>query len=43
MWHEVKDLTGQTGLPSAYQQQAVKDAVETYNAWAETEGKPPRG
>ncbi|MGC9052166.1 zinc ribbon domain-containing protein, partial [Pyrobaculum sp.] len=26
---------------AAYQQQAVKDAVETYNAWAEAGGKPP--
>ncbi|MGC9119790.1 MAG: transposase, partial [Thermoproteus sp.] len=27
--------------PVAYQQQAVKDAVETYNAWVETGGRPP--
>ncbi|MGC9051959.1 zinc ribbon domain-containing protein [Pyrobaculum sp.] len=41
VWYEVKDLVKQFGLPAAYQQQAVKDAVETYNAWAEAGGKPP--
>jgi len=40
-WHEVKDLVRQMGLPSAYQTQAVKDAVETYNGWAEAGGRPP--
>jgi len=41
VWYEAKDLVKQFGLPAAYQQQAVKDAVETYNAWAEAGGKPP--
>jgi len=41
VWHEVKEVVKQFGLPSAYAQQAVKDAVETYNAWAEAGGKPP--
>jgi IS605 OrfB family transposase len=41
VWHEVKEVVKQIGLPSAYAQQAVKDAVETYNAWAEAGGKPP--
>ncbi|MGC9117743.1 MAG: transposase [Thermoproteus sp.] len=42
VWHEVKDSVKQTGLPFAYQQQAVKDAVEAYNAWAEVGGRPPK-
>jgi IS605 OrfB family transposase len=42
VWHEVKDLVRQTGLPFAYQQQAVKDAVEAYNGWTEAGGRPPR-
>jgi IS605 OrfB family transposase len=41
VWHEVKEAVRQLGLPAAYQQQAVKDAVETYNAWAEAGGRPP--
>jgi transposase len=41
VWHEVKEAVKQTGLPSAYQQQAVKDAVEAYNSWIEVGGKPP--
>ncbi len=41
-WHEVKELVRQYGLPFAYQQQAVKDAVETtFNAWVETGGVRP--
>ncbi|MGB9706004.1 MAG: hypothetical protein ACPL3C_11180, partial [Pyrobaculum sp.] len=42
VWHEVKDLVKQTGLPFAYQQQAVKDAVETYNSWVKTGGRHPK-
>lgn len=41
VWHEVKDLVKRYGLPFAYQQQAVKDAVETFNAWVETGGRKP--
>jgi transposase len=41
VWHEVKEAVRRLGLPTAYAQQAVKDAVETYNAWAEAGGKPP--
>ncbi|MGC8584453.1 MAG: hypothetical protein ACP5MH_12120, partial [Thermoproteus sp.] len=41
VWHEVKETVRQFGLPAAYQQQAVKDAVEAYNAWAEAGGRPP--
>jgi transposase len=41
VWHEVKEVVKQIGLPSAYAQQAVKDAVETYNSWAEAGGGPP--
>jgi IS605 OrfB family transposase len=41
VWHEVKEMVKQHGLPFAYQQQAVKDAVETFNAWVETGGARP--
>ena len=41
VWHEVKEMVKQHGLPFAYQQQAVKDAVETFNAWVETGGVRP--
>ncbi|WP_428495305.1 hypothetical protein, partial [Pyrobaculum sp.] len=41
VWGEVKEAVKQTGLPFAYQQQAVKDAVEAYNSWAEAGGEPP--
>ncbi len=41
VWHEVKEVVKQIGLPFAYAQQAVKDAVEAYNAWAEAGGRPP--
>jgi hypothetical protein len=41
VWHEVKEVVKQIGLPFAYAQQAVKDAVETYNSWAEAGGRPP--
>jgi IS605 OrfB family transposase len=41
VWHEVKDAVQQLGLPFAYAQQAVKDAVEAYNAWREVGGRPP--
>ncbi|MGC9052211.1 MAG: hypothetical protein ACP5J3_14935, partial [Pyrobaculum sp.] len=41
VWHEVKDFVKRIGLPSNYQQQAVKDAVEAYNSWAEAGGRPP--
>ena len=40
-WHEVKELVRQYGLPSAYQQQAVKEAVEVFNSWIETGGRKP--
>ncbi|MGC9169526.1 MAG: transposase [Thermoproteus sp.] len=38
----MKDSVKQFGLPAAYQQQAVKDAVEAYNSWAEAGRRPPR-
>jgi transposase len=41
VWHEVKEIVKQIGLPSYYQQQAVKDAVEMYNSWTEAGGRPP--
>ncbi|MGB9704129.1 MAG: transposase [Pyrobaculum sp.] len=41
VWHEVKDAVRRLGLPSAYAQQAVKDAVEAYNAWTEAGRRPP--
>ncbi|MGC9170631.1 MAG: hypothetical protein ACP5HD_07800, partial [Thermoproteus sp.] len=41
VWDKVKEAVKQTGLPFAYQQQAVKEAVEAYNSWAETGGRPP--
>ncbi|MGC9119092.1 MAG: zinc ribbon domain-containing protein [Thermoproteus sp.] len=41
VWDEVKEVVRRLGLPAAYQQQAVKDAVEAYNAWAEAGGRPP--
>ncbi|WP_158307121.1 hypothetical protein [Pyrobaculum ferrireducens] len=41
VWHEVKETVRRLGLPSAYAQQAVKDAVETYNAWATAGERPP--
>jgi IS605 OrfB family transposase len=41
VWHEVKEVVKQIGLPTAYAQQAVKDAVEAYNSWAEAGGRPP--
>ncbi|MGC9050407.1 zinc ribbon domain-containing protein [Pyrobaculum sp.] len=41
VWHEVKNAVKRLGLPFAYAQQAVKDAVEAYNAWATAGGRPP--
>jgi hypothetical protein len=40
-WHEVKNAVKRLGLPFAYAQQAVKDAVEIYNSWVEAGGRPP--
>ncbi|AET31516.1 zinc ribbon domain-containing protein [Pyrobaculum ferrireducens] len=37
----MKEVVKQTGLPFAYAQQAVKEAVEAYNSWAEAGGRPP--
>jgi len=41
IWHEVKEAVRQIDLPFAYQQQAVKDVVETFNAWREAGGRRP--
>ena len=41
VWREVKDLVKRYGLPFAYQQQAVKEAVEVFNSWIETGGVRP--
>ncbi|MGC9119489.1 MAG: hypothetical protein ACP5I3_10970, partial [Thermoproteus sp.] len=38
VWGEVKSIVKQFELPAAYQQQAVKDAVEAYNSWVEVGG-----